>query len=153
MLAVLALASLAAACGDSGSTAAAPGRPKDPPPRLEGVPGSPPPPAWIETERGSRWLGFSSYCWRTACVDFIPPRCGDGRTPRILLRRGELVRFHLGFRPRELTLDFLEQDGARQLKLTPSRTATWRAVRGGVASLSARAGTGSASYVGCFRLR
>src|SRR5262245_10315447 len=38
-----------------------PGRPQTNPPRLSEVG---PPPAWVETRQRSRWLSFSSYCWR-----------------------------------------------------------------------------------------
>ena len=57
---VLPLALLSAGCG----AAQAPRPPTAAPPQAAA---GGPPRAWIETRAGSRWLGFSTYCWtRTA---------------------------------------------------------------------------------------
>src|SRR3981081_3450679 len=62
---------------------------------------SAPPPAWVHTEHGSRWLAFGSYCWSAApgrggCADMIGP---DQRhdLPLLVVKSGENVRFHLAF--------------------------------------------------------
>lgn len=114
-----------------------------------------PPRAWVETERGSRWLGYSSYCWRGGlCVDFVGPSCEDhGHTPRLVLRKGEHVRFHLGFDPRQISLAFSPSattPAAKPVALTVSRTPSWLANRAGAFTLfAASKGGGDASYVGC----
>jgi hypothetical protein len=114
-LGLVVAALLGAGCAD----AAPPG----PPPKVPGV-RSQPPPAWIETRGGDRWLAFSNYCWTTTCIDSRP---FDQRRdiPRIPVARGELVRFHLGFRPTKLSLEV----GSRTYPLKAARTASWR-VRG-----------------------
>jgi len=126
--------------------ATSPAVPKPPPPKVSGAASSPPP-AWIETTAGDRWLAFGSYCWKTLCADFIPPEMRP-ELPRITLRRGETVRFHVGFAPRSLTLGV----GGKTFKLAARRVSSWRAVRGGLATLHARAASGSASYVARLRL-
>ena len=93
------------------------GRPPRPPPTPAG-----PPPAWVGTAAGDRWLAYSSFCWSRAggrgagtglCVDYAaPPRRRD--LPTIRLRTGELVRFHLGFRPRSVSLNI----GRRSIPLS-----------------------------------
>ena len=127
------------------STTAAP--PPPAPPRAAGTP----PSAWVETERGARWLGYSSYCWRGGlCVDHIAPACdGLSRAPRLPLRRGERLRFHLGFAPREITLAFANAP-SKPIKLVAGRITSWRADRAGAFTLFAAAkGGGDASYVSC----
>jgi hypothetical protein len=111
-----------------------------------------PPPAWVETSRGSHWLGYSSFCWGTSCVDFIAPRCGEQHTPTLRLRHGETVRFHLGFHPTELGLAFVGGNGGGvQHRPELSRSPTWQVERAGAFSLFARAQGGDASYVACIR--
>ena len=67
-------------------------------PQLVGFDG--PPPAWIETESGKLWLAYATFCW-PGCADYPAPVCGDERyAPTIVVRRAEVVRFHLGFDPR-----------------------------------------------------
>ena len=129
-----------AALGALALAAVAPalGRPigDPPPPREDG-----PPPAWVDTTLGERWLAFSSYCWVRVCADYIPPsRRRD--LPRIVLTRGEIVRFHLGFRPRTVSLIL----GRTTIRLAAGRPA-WRVRgRGGAALLAATAPVGDASY-------
>ena len=159
---------LAAGCGGSAKPEAAPrpasgsplashpGPPNPPRPKIAGVSDGPPA-AWLETERGSFWLGYSSYCWRTACADFIAPSCRDLKhTPRITLRRGEKVTAHLPFVPTELGLSLLPRSGTtaiKQRKLRLSRTPTWVVRQPGAFALFARAKTGDASYVACITFR
>ena len=114
-----------------------------------------PPPAWVETARGARWLGYSSFCWQATCADYAQPRCGDERhTPTLRLRARELVRFHLGFSPSELALTFFRRGRPLQPRqLTPRSTASWRVDGGRVFTLFARVrGGADASYVACVRL-
>jgi hypothetical protein len=162
---LLTLVVLVAGCGGSAKPEGASTRPSSSPrasqpappvPKLTGVSDGPPP-AWLETEKGSRWLGYSSYCWRTACVDFIAPRCRNPqRTPRISLGRGERVTAHLGFEPTELGLTLMRRVGATattQERLRLSREPSWIVRQPGVFSLFARAKGGDASYVACVVLR
>jgi hypothetical protein len=111
-----------------------------------------PPPAWIETKAGSRWLGFSSYCWNDpsgrvgVCADMIAPECNRRGTPDIDVENGESVRAHLGYAPDEASVK-----GANA-KLD-GRLVTWRIERAGPFSLFTRAAGKDASYVGCAVLR
>ncbi len=96
-----------------------------------------PPPAWLAARSGEKWLAYGGYCWRQSwkarCVDLYPPA---DRLPRVVLRAGEVVRFHLGFRPTRLTLYI----GRRAIPLPASEAAAWRVSgKGGVADLSATA--------------
>ena len=131
--------------------AAPPGEPKVAVADLEG-----PPAAWLETERGSVWLGFSTFCWKTACADYVAPSCAAQRhVPRIVVRRGELVTAHLAFTPRKLTLTyFLDGEPTSEpphQRLRATKEPAWRVEREGAFSLSAVADAGGdASYVGCF---
>lgn len=166
-LTLLVLLVLVAGCRESTKPKAAPTtpasdspralQPSPPAPRITGVSAGPPP-AWLETERGNLWLGYSSYCWGTACVDFVAPRCQNSKqTPRIRLRRGERVTAHLRFRPTELGLAQLGSHGARrtvrQKRLRLSSHPSWVVSRSGVFSLFARAKGGDASYVACVVFR
>lgn len=109
-----------AALAGAGCAAA---KPKEPPPRVPGV-RSAPPPAWVETRGGDRWLAFSSYCWTVTCIDSRP--FGQRRDiPRIAVDGGEVVRFHLGFLPTKLWVEL----GSRIYPLEARRVAAWR-VRG-----------------------
>ncbi len=135
---------LAAGCGSS--------RPEPPGPPKLGRPG--PPPAWVETKLGSHWLGYSSYCWETVCADYIAPSCrADRHTPVVRVRKGEPLRFHLGFDPKEVGLNVFDDSGraGQALKLARSRTPVWHPDRPGVISIFARGGGGDASYVACLR--
>lgn len=146
-LMTLFLATCGGDTGGSGPTAVA--KPPRNPPVLRGENGRPPP-AWIETARGRQWLGYSSFCWGRTCADYIPPRCGDPRTPTLRMGRGDLVRFHLGFEPTEVSI----QRGLHSpapLKTSPAPT--WRVRAAGTFRLFARAKSpgGNASYVACVR--
>ncbi len=126
------------------------GPPTAPPPRVDGT-SAEPPPAWVEAGTRSRWLAYSSFCWTTACVDFIPPQSRPD-LPAVSAKVGTTVRFHLRFMPRTATLALLGPGGPQQQwKLAPGRVIEWRVRRGGVLLLSARASAGSAGYA--IRLR
>jgi len=160
LLTVLAAAALAG-CGatEERDRAAAPPPPPatvtgppEPPPKLaqEG-----PPPAWVETERGAYGLGFSTYCWKTVCADYIPPRCGDEKlVPTIVVDSGETVRFHLGFEPGDVSMQSSGPGAAQFSPLEKTREPTWRVGTPGVWRLSASAAPGQegsdASYAACF---
>ena len=130
--------------------------PRKPMARGSGVP----PPAFVETTRGSYWLGYSSFCWRALrCADFVVPSCSDGaHVPTLDLHAGEVVRFVLPFRPRSVTLTFhAEQvrgdEDPDQRRLTPRRVTEWTVDRSGAFALSARAEAfaGEAGYAACIR--
>jgi hypothetical protein len=117
-----------------------------------------PPPAWIETEQGAFWLGYSTYCWGNMCADYVAPRCGDEKfVPTIVVTPGETVRFHLGFEPREITLTqpLPLMEPGDSVALPSARKTTWRVDREGVVTLFARAapdqGGADASYVACLK--
>jgi hypothetical protein len=116
-----------------------------------------PPSAWVETSSGSHWLGHSSYCWSSGgtglCADFAAPECGRKGTPDLEVADGELVRFHLGFEPEELSLTVGSRDGQAE-RLEGGRIVDWRAHGHGELLLFATAaGRGDASYVACLRTR
>jgi hypothetical protein len=121
------------------------GRPELPTP-------SGPPPAWLETERGSFWLGYSTFCWDRTCADYIAPSCDDERhVPTIVVRKGEQLTAHLGFEPREVTLRSFPAHGRQRLEA--SRDPSWRAEREGAFVLftGPEDRSGDASYVACLR--
>lgn len=144
---LLLLALLLAACGSRSSG----GAPAGPAPST-GRGG--PPPAWIETKAGNRWLGYSSYCWNRpvgdkiehACADFVPPKCSQRSVPSLSVGKGETVRAHLGFTPLEASVE----NAAATLH---GRTVEWRIERAGPFLLFTRAKEADASYVGCGVLR
>ena len=110
--------------------------PADPTPRLPTPTG--PPPAWLETDRGSFWLGHSTFCWKE-------------HVPRIAVSRGELVTAHLGFERRELTLTSFP--AGKPERITTGGDPVWRVEREGAFSLFAIAKEGGdASYVACFEV-
>lgn len=116
-----------------------------------------PPPAWLETRRGARWLAYSTWCRREGCVDYPRPRCvGDAaRVPTLLVDRGELVRVHLGHRrsPRMVLLTFRGQrEHQTPVVLRPRLDAVWRAEQEGAFELLALERRGrTTSYAGCLR--
>jgi hypothetical protein len=138
------------------AVAGAAAEPKPPPPTVGKIA---PPPAWVATPRGDFWLAYGSYCWSATnpdgtgagvCADMIAPEQRRD-LPRLVIRRGRMVRFHLGFDPTDLTLTV----GRRTYRLQPARVAKWR-VRGrsGVVTLFARpVGGGDASYHARFVIR
>ena len=113
----------------------------------------------METARGPIWLGYSSYCWHDGdqgvCADAAAPRCGPDWVPAVEARRGEVVRFHLGFEPRAVAVSEFRGSGAAGVTtedLEPRQDPSWRVRRAGAFSLFAQAeGGGDASYVGCAR--
>ncbi len=163
LFALLLVLAAATACGSSDPAASPPDktadvadaqdRPASPAPKLD-IDG--PPPAWIETGSGSFWLAYATFCWTTACADYIAPVCGDERhAPTIVVRRGEVVRFHLGFDPeaRVALRLFKGRKDVVELHLPSQRTPTWEVERAGPFWIdAAKAGVGSASYSGCFKL-
>jgi hypothetical protein len=128
-------------------------------PTLTGPPGKPPsahgvdsgpPPAWVQTARGARWLGYSSFCWGELCADYAGARCGDALTPTLQLTRAEVVQFHLAFAPSELAI--LRGRRTRPERLRPVRSPRWRARAAGALTLFVRAKKGGdASYTACLR--
>ena len=160
VLAALALVFLVAACGSaseaesppsppaSAPPAPAPSGPLEPPPTL-GADG--PPAAWIETEAGAFWLGYSTYCWKTVCADYIAPSCrGGAAVPDIAVRNGEEVRFHLGFEPNSVVLTFFDTN-VEQEELSASATPAWRVQRDGAIAVLSTADGRDASYAACLR--
>lgn len=126
-----------------GSSKASP--PKTPAPEARAGP----PPAWLETHAGSRWLGFSSYCWTrlgesvSTCADAAMPKCSQRSVPKLSVEKGETVRAHLGYKPSKAAVDDM------RVKVN-GRTVSWRIEKGGPFVLFAQAPRNNdASYVGC----
>ena len=137
---VLTLVLIVAGCGASKASS-----PKTPPPKARAGP----PPAWLETHAGSRWLGFSSYCWSrlgenvSTCADAAAPKCSQKSVPKLSVEKGETVRAHFGYKPSKAAVDDM------RLKVE-GRTVSWRIEKGGPFVLFAQAPRGNdASYVGC----
>ena len=125
-----------------------PGRPTSPPPTT-GTQGAPPP-AWIESKTQSAWLLYGSYCWKTSCVDMIPPESRPGLTV-FTVTRGARVRIHLGFTAKSASVS-VDKKPVRA-KLDPTRRIiSFRVSRGGILMASARTASG-ASYVARLRVR
>ncbi len=151
-MSLLALLSLTVALVGCGGTAPPAERPQGLAP---GSSEKTPPPAWIETNAGSHWLGYSTYCWSHpegttragVCVDFVAPACSAPGVPDIPVHQGELVRAHLGFRPTEASVGY--EPGAGGLPLAPAKVLEWHMARHGVFSLFLRVSGGDATYVGC----
>jgi hypothetical protein len=118
------------------------GRPTTPPPKVTGVKAAPPP-AWVQSGTRSVWAAFGSYCWRTACVDMIPP-AGRPDLPVLRVSRGAVVGLHLGFVPRSVSVKV----GSTKLAASYGRTkvVTWHA-RAGIAAVNVKGPGGSASYL------
>lgn len=114
----------------------------DPPPAGR-APRDLPPPAWIRAGGASRWMTIDGYCWRTTAPR-TPRLCADGpypARPRLSVRRGAPLHFHLAFRPRSLLLEI----AGRGWRLRPGLRASWRLppdARGGPAFLLATAAGG-----------
>jgi hypothetical protein len=115
-----------------------------------------PPPAHVVTSGGRVQLGFSSYCWtaknRSVCADYIAPHCnGTAAAPVVRVRRGERLRFELGFTPTSVSLSV---GNGRSRDLPSTRHPTWRATRSGPLILFATSKrNGDASYVACIVFR
>ncbi len=125
-----------------------PGRPALPPPKPPGA--GAPPPAWIEAQAKSAWLAYGSYCWKTACVDMIPPQSRPD-LPAFSVKRGGTIRVHLGFTARSVSVS-LDKRAIRVKLDATKRIASWSATRDGMLTVSARA-AGDASYVARLRIR
>ncbi len=114
-----------------------------------------PPPAWVVTERGAFWLAYASYCWGTACADYVAD-CDPKRVPSLEVSRGDRLTFHLEFEPSRVTLAFYDppiDQGPDTVRLDAQREPTWTVDRDGIVWLTARAGDGrDASYAACLRL-
>ena len=109
-----------------------------------------PPPAWVQTAGGARWLGYSSFCWDGLCADYAGPRCGHAHTPTLHLTRGEVITFHLAFAPTESGL--YRSLRARTKRLELVRNPSWRVRGAGAFTLFVRPKRGGdASYTGCVR--
>lgn len=127
------------------------GRPSSPPPKLGSVTDGPPP-AWIESRTRSWWLAYTSFCWKTSCVDFIPPERREDLA-LIRVRRGASLRLHLGFTPAKLSVSIGTGSGTGIRQLQRKRTVTFTPWRSGFVFVSARASTGGdAAYVARIRL-
>jgi hypothetical protein len=125
-----------------------PGRPTKPAPNppAEGAP----PPAWIETQAKSAWLAWGSYCWKTACVDMIPPQSRPD-LPTFEVKRGSVVRVHLGFAAKSVSVSVGNRAVTPKLDTTKT-IASWSATRGGILTIFLRK-AGDASYVARLRVR
>jgi hypothetical protein len=145
MRALIVLAALAVAVP---AALAWPGRPTKPPPKPPNAGG--PPPAWIEAQATSAWLAYGSYCWKTACVDMIPPQSRPD-LPAFGVKRGGTVRVHLGFTAKSVSVS-LDKRAIRVKLDATRRIASWSATRGGVITVFART-AGDASYVTRLRVR
>ena len=151
------LAALLVLLSAPAALAAGPTPPRAPAPIVKGY-RTTPPPAWVETRKGSLWLAYASFCW-TAPAEYpgeADPVCKDypapaTRTdlPAIVLRRGELVHLQLGFVPQRLTLTIR----GRTYELAHAERTVWRAQRAGVAVLAGKTGVGFARYAARFELR
>jgi hypothetical protein len=123
-------------------TAVAQAKPRTPPPNVAGTTGEPPP-AWFALGSRSDWLAYSSFCWTTTCVDFLPPaRRPD--LPTIRARVGQRLGIHLAFVPRSILVRVL--GSSRSYALIAARDTSWRVRGSGVILVEARGAKGSASY-------
>lgn len=80
----------------------------------------------------------------------VPPQSRND-LPIFTVRQRSILRFHLGFRPREVHVTLFQQMRFTHDVLSPHRVLTWRAVRSGVISIDVRAADGEAAYL--LRLR
>jgi hypothetical protein len=147
---VVALLVALAGCGGSDPERGAAG-PADPPPAAGA---NAPPPAWVEKEAGASWLGYSTFCWKNLCADAAQPACGSEGVPSLEVRRGERVRYHLGFEPQgDVTLNAFGGPSPRSRTIGSGREGGWTVDDDGAfAIFSAAQAGGDASYVGCFVL-
>jgi hypothetical protein len=116
-------------------------------------PGPPksPPPAWIETEMKSSWLFYGSYCWKTGCVDMIPPQTRPG-LPVFTVVRGARVRVHVAFAAKRVSVSVDRHSVRARLDAT-RRVVSWSATRVGILTVSVQAAVGGASYVARLQVR
>lgn len=122
------------------SASAAPGLP---PPNFAGTT-SEPLPAWFDAGGVERWFAYGSFCWTTACVDFIPP---TRRTdlPKLSTRPGRTLLIHLRFVPKSVRVRVLATGSV--YPLVAARDTRWRVRGAGVIVVEVRAARGSASYL------
>jgi hypothetical protein len=126
-----------------------PGAPTAPPPTPPSS--AAPPPAWIETQATSAWLFYGSYCWKTQCMDLIPPETRPG-LPTFTVARGRIVRVHVRFAARSATVSIDRRKVSTTFNAR-TRIVSWPASRAGILTVSARAAAGDASYVARLRVR
>ncbi len=119
---------------------AAPGAPA---PNVAGTSGEPPP-AWLGAGGHEQWLAYSSFCWATTCVDFLPPaRRTD--LPQVVARPGSRISIHLRFVPTSVRVRVLATGNT--YGLVARRDTSWRVRGSGVVSVEVRAAKGTASYL------
>lgn len=85
-----------------------------------------PPPAWVEAPRGDSWLAYSTFSWNGFSLEIKQPL----DPPTLIVRRGQTLRFHLGFKPTSALPPFLDV-GPATFQLTFSQTPSWRVPRKG----------------------
>ncbi len=125
------------------AAAAALAAPGAPPPNVAGTSGEPPP-AWLGAGGREQWLAYSSFCWATTCVDFLPPaRRTD--LPKVVARRGTRISIHLRFVPTWVRVRMLAT--GKTYGLVARRDTSWRVRGSGVVSVEVRAAKGTASYL------
>lgn len=118
-------------------------KPGTPPPNVAGTAGEPPP-AWFTLGARSDWLAYSSFCWTTTCVTFLPP---ERRTdlPKLVAKEGQTLAIHLAFTPKTVLVRVLATK--QSYPLVAGRDTSWRVRGSGVILVEARGAKGSASYV------
>jgi hypothetical protein len=99
-----------------------------------------PPAAYVDTGAAHVPLAISSWCWAARCS---APIAATQKVARV--RRGAIVRIHLGFVP---TQTVLAVGGARVKPTISGSELSWRASRGGGLSLTATGVRGFVTYVG-----
>jgi hypothetical protein len=124
--------------------------PPGPPPKVAGT-GVSPPPAWVEAGATQKWLAYSSYCWRTACVDFLPPTMRTD-VPSLAVRRGRIATLHFRFLPKTVSVSMVKPAG-KSVKLRPARIVSWQPRANGLAMVAVTAAGGDASYLVRIKLR
>jgi hypothetical protein len=129
------------------TTPAEPGAPTEPPPDASEP--DAPPPAWFESSAGKVWLAYGSYCWSGVCLDRVQLSCDDVSTPTAQATQGETARFHLRFKPREVTLAV---ENGRPTRLPARRTIPWGADASGLMQLFVRGEGGDVTYVACLTI-
>ena len=118
-------------------------KPGTPPPNVAGTT-SEPPPAWFQANRRVEWFAYSSFCWTTSCVDFLPPvRRTD--LPRVSVRPGQVLAIHLAFVPRSVLVRNVTTKAS--YPLAARRDTAWRVRGSGIVLVEVRAAKGSASYL------
>jgi hypothetical protein len=126
-----------------------PGLPMAPPP-VRPSSGAPPP-AWIESNARSAWLFYGSYCWKTTCVDLIPPETRPG-LPTFTVAPGHAIRVHLRFAANAATVTVGRRKASTRFTAR-TRTVSWSATRAGIVTVFAKSAAGDASYVARLRIR